>query len=110
MTSRDWTKINQAIEGGAVRQIGERAGPEQVLAYILSEKKFYHHATLRSAKAEKEFLQTALGKKMRIYKVWNASRKSIISDMELLRTNLNDFQNWGDAQHAIDRILSGAGY
>ena len=110
MNSRDWDKINTAIGAGVIRQAGERAGPDQMLAYILSDKKFYHHATLRSAKAEKEFLQTALGKKMRIYKVWNASRESIVSDMELLRSDLNNFQNWGAVQHAIDRVLSGAGY
>lgn len=110
MGSRDWEKINQAIKDGAVRKMGERAGSDQFLAYILSDKKFYHHANLNSAKAEKEFLQTALGKKMRIYKVWNCSRKSIISDMELLRNELKNFQNWGETQHAIDRILIGAGY
>ena len=110
MAWRDWKKINQAIEGGAVRKIGERAGPDQVLAYILSDKKFFHHANLRSAKAEKEFLQGALGKQMRIYKVWNVSRKGIITDMELLRSDLNKSKNWGDTQQAIDRILSGAGY
>ena len=107
---KDAEKIEEALAGGLVRLNGEKAPPDQPLTYILSDKKFYHHANLDSAKAEKEFLETALGRRMRIYKIWNANREIIEADMKLLRTALNNSLNWNKHDEAVDRILSGAGY
>ena len=108
--AKQWRKIQEAIETGLERKEGVRAEPGQPLTFILSDKKFYHHATLESAKAEKEFLQAALSKEMRIYKVWNTKREMVESDMKLLRNTLSNLPNWDDTQKAMDRILSGAGY
>ena len=108
--AKQWQKIQDAVATGIERKEGVRAEPGQPLTFILSDRKFYHHATLESAKAEKEFLQATLDKEMRIYKVWNARREMIDSDMKLLRKTLSNLTEWNDTQKAIDRILSGAGY
>jgi len=107
---KDREKINQAIANGLSRKIGEPAKPDQTLTYILSDKKFYHHANLISAKAEKEFLETALARQVRLYKVWNTNREYIEADMKLIRSELKNSSNWCGFQQAIDRILTGAGY
>jgi len=107
---KDWQKIRIAQEAGLVRAEGVKAEPNQILTYILSDKKFYHHATLESAKAEKEFLQAALQRDLKIYKVWNSKREMIDSDMRKLRHELSGISEWNDTQAAIDRILVGAGY
>lgn len=84
----DQERIDKAMANGFIRKKGERAAPHQALAYVLSDKRFYRHANLSSAKAEKDFLQAALGRKLRIYKVWNADREAIEADMTLLRNKL----------------------
>lgn len=107
---KDTEKIEDALANGLIRLDGEKAPPDQPLTYILSDKKFYHHANLESAKAEKEFLESALGRRMRIYKIWNANREITENDMKLLRTELNNSLDWNKHDEAVDRILNGAGY
>lgn len=107
---KDWEKIEIALKSGLVRKPGIKANPNQVLSYILSDKKFFHHATLESAKAEKEFLQKALQRDLKIYKVWNSKREMIESDMRHLRSELDRQSKWNDLHAAIDRVLVGAGY
>jgi len=109
-TDNNWIKIQQALENGIVRKQGVKADSCQSLTYILSDKKFFHHATLESAKAEKEFLQAALERELRIYKVWNSSRELIDNDMRYLRHELSVLSEWSDTQAALNRILVGAGY
>lgn len=106
----DAEKIRLALELGVSRGVGVRANPDQPLTYVLSDKKFFHHANIASAKAEKEFLQASLGRKIRIYKVWNINRVSIETDMSLLRDILSHQSDWNDESHAIDRLLTGAGF
>jgi len=55
-------------------------------------------------------LQTALGREIRIYKVWNSGQEVISSDMKLLRAELSGVSEGGKFQSALDRILCGAGY
>jgi len=103
-------KINQALSNGLKRVAGVKAEAGQPLTYILSEKKYFHHANLDSAKVEKEFLQEALGKKLQIYKIWNVSRETLDADLKMLRSELDKQPDWDAINQAVDRILCGAGY
>lgn len=102
--------IKLAIENGVYRAEGVKAEPDQSLTYILSERRYFHHANLESAKAEKYFLQAALGRSMSLYKVWNVNRETLEADLKLLRSKLDKETEWDDENHAVDRILTGAGY
>jgi len=103
-------KIQLALAKGLPRVAGVKAGAEQSLTYIISEKKYFHHANLDSAKIEKDFLQEALGKKLQIYKIWNIDRESLKADLRMLRGELDKQANWSPIELAIDRVLCGAGY
>ena len=103
-------KIQLALANGLPRVAGVKASAEQSLTYIISEKKYFHHANLESARVEKEFLQEALGKKMQIYKIWNVSRTVLDADLKMLRNELNKQPDWDPINQAVDRILCGAGY
>jgi len=103
-------KINLALSNGLKRVAGVKAEAGQPLTYILSEKKYFHHANLDSAKVEKEFLQEALGKKLQIYKIWNVSRETLDADLKMLRSELNKNTEWDLINQAVDRVLCGAGY
>jgi len=107
---RDWQKIQAAIKQGLVREQGVAAEIDQPLTFILSDRKFFHHASLESAKAEKEFLQTALGKRIRLYKVWNTTSDQIKTDMGIIRKELKQESNGSSFFLAIDRVLTGAGF
>jgi len=100
--------IKTAIENGVHRAEGVKAEPS--LTYILSERRYFHHANMESAKAEKYFLQAALGRSMSLYKVWNVNRETLEEDLKLLRAKLDKKTDWDDENHAIDRLLIGAGY
>ena len=103
-------KIQLALANGLPRAAGVKAGAKQSLTYIISEKKYFHHANLDSAKIEKEFLQEALGKKLQIYKIWNIDRESLEADLKMLRNELDNQSDWNSINQAVDRILCGAGY
>ena len=109
-TKKNAEKIKLALERGIHRAAGVKAEPNQSLTYILSERKYYHHANLESAKAEKDFLQIALGRDMLLYKVWNVGRQTLEADLKLLRAELDKKTKWDTAHRAIDRLLIGAGY
>ena len=102
--------VETALANGIMRKEGEKAYPGQPLTYILTDKAFYHHANFASAKAEKELLQAALHKNIRIYKVLNISGETIEADMKYLRGELNKNSNWSTSEETIDRLLTGAGY
>ena len=103
-------KIRLALAKGLPRSAGVKASAEQSLTFIISEKKYFHHANLESAKVEKDFLQEALGKKMQIYKIWNVSREALDTDLKMLRNELDNQSDWNLISQAVDRILCGAGY
>ena len=103
-------KIKLALSNGLHRVAGVKATREQALTFIVSEKKYFHHANLESANVEKEFLQEALGKKLQLYKVWNVRRETLAADMKMLRTELSKQDNWDAINQAVDRVLCGAGY
>lgn len=107
---KEWRQIEEAIASGIIRKPGERAAPNQTLTYILSDKKYFHHANLRSAKSEKEFLETVLGKDLKLYKVWNISRETAEADFKLIRSKLSSLSSWDVTFEAVDRIIAGAGY
>jgi len=106
----DWQKIQSALANGLVREQGVPAELNQAMTFVLSDRKFFHHATLASAKAEKEFLQTALGKRIRLYKVWNTSRKNVQTDMSLIRTGAEQLSNQSEFYKALDRVLMSSGF
>jgi len=107
---RDWQKIQTAVSQGLVREQTQAAEIDQVLTFVLSDKKFFHHASLSSAKAEKEFLQTALDKQMRIYKVWNVSSAEMQADLTLIRGEATKLSRSSNFYQALDRVLESAGY
>jgi len=109
-TKKNAEKIKLALERGVPRAAGVKADPDQSLTYILSERKYYHHANLESAKAEKDFLQVALGRNMSLYKVWNVGRETLEADLKLLRAELDKKSEWDAENQAINRLLIGAGY
>lgn len=108
--ANDYQKIKNALENGYDRKIGKRAHVSQTLTYVISDKKFFHHANIYSANAEKAFLEFALGREMRMYKVWNVKSDSAVADMKFLRYTLNNCANWNDNQIVMDRVLRSAGY
>lgn len=103
-------KIAHALANGLARAPGQKADPGQALTFILSDKRYFHHATMNSAKAEKRFLEQALGKKIQLYKVWNIQRTALEKDMMMLRAELSKESNWNAVHKAIDRLVCGAGY
>lgn len=102
--------VETALANGITRKEGVRAYPGQPLTYILTDKMFYHHANIASAKAEKEFLQIALHKNIRIYKVWNMSGEAIEADMTLIRNEAEKLPTKAGFYEALNRMLLGAGY
>jgi len=102
--------IAKALADGVVREERVQAEPDQLLTYILARHKQFHHATLESASNERYFLQTALGRRVRIFKIWNVGRKQIQHDFYMTRAMLDETEHWDPALHAIDRILKGAGF
>ena len=102
--------IENAIKAGIKRSRPVEASNNQILSYMLIEFKPFHHATLESASAERYFLQAALGKRIRMIKVWNTGRQAIQDDMCMLRAMLDETENWDPAFEALDRVLTGAGY
>lgn len=102
--------IAKALTDGVVRRERVQAKPDQLLTYILSRHKQFHHATLESASNERYFLQAALGRRVRIFKIWNVGRKQIKDDFYLLRAMLDETEHWDPAYHALDRVLKGAGF
>lgn len=109
-TGKNAELIKLAIENGVHRAEGVKAETDQALTYILSERRYFHHANMESAKAEKYFLQAALGRSMSLYKVWNVNRETLEEDLKLLRAKLDEKTDWDDENQAIDRLLIGAGY
>ena len=105
-----WKKIQKAIENGVVREQSKRAEPEQLLTYVLSDKKLFQHATIESAKSEKEFLQLALDRDIRIYKIWNVTRERLQNDMVLIRGEARKMSKRTNFYKALDRVLEGAGF
>lgn len=106
----DAEKIRLALANGLKRVAGVKAAAEQSLTFIISEKQYFHHANLESARVEKEFLQEALGKNLKIYKVWNVSRETLDADLKMLRSELDKIPEWDSINQAVDRVLCGAGY
>lgn len=106
----DKEKIEKALQDGLVRKETIKAGENQTLTYILSDKKFCHHATLESAKAERAFLKAALKRNLRIYRVWRSSPEIVDADFLNLRLELAKLPEWNDMHAALDRVLIGAGY
>lgn len=103
-------KIKKALREGVARQNPVAAPPSQTLTYVLAKRRFFHHATVESASAERYFLQAALGQRVRVMKIWNTGRDQIQDDMSLLRGMLSETESWDPAQEALDRVLKGAGY
>ena len=102
--------INKAIKAGIVRPKKVQATSDQILTYVLVEHRPFHHATIDSAKGEKYFMQAALGKRIRMMKVWNIGSEAIKNDMLLLRGMLDETEYWDPAFEALNRLLEGAGY
>ena len=107
---REKEQIEKALKNGIERPDSIEAPPEQSLAYILVAQKYFKHATLESASTERYFLQAALGKRLRIYKVWHTDRQAIKDDMSLLRGMLSENDDWDPAYDTLDRVLKGAGF
>lgn len=63
-----------------------------------------------SASNERYFLQAAFGRKVRIHKIWNDSRKEIKDDFYMVRAMLDETEHWDPAYESLDRILKGAGF
>ncbi|GEM_PF-6147791 len=106
----DKRNIEKARADGIQRKECIRAKPGQLLTYILSRHKTFHHATLESASDERYFLQAALGRKVRIHKIWNVGRQEVRDDFYMLRAMLDETENWDPAFECLDRILKGAGF
>lgn len=106
----DWQKKQAAVQAGIKRPEPIQAKPDQPLTYVLSDRKFFAHASLSSAKAEKEFLQAALDRPIKIYKVWNTQSIQINKDMTLIRRETEKLQASTSFYKALVRVLSGAGY
>lgn len=102
--------IAKALIDGVERKERIEAKPEQLLTYVLVRHKLFHHATLEGASNERYFLQAALGRKIRIYKIWNVGRKQIKNDFHILRAMLDESKDWDPAFEALNRILKGAGF
>jgi len=102
--------IAKALADGVVREDRVKAEQDQLLTYILVRHKQFHHATIESASNERYFLQAALGRRVRIFKIWNVGRKQIQHDFYMTRAMLDETEHWDPALHAIDRILKGAGF
>ena len=96
--------IAKALTDGVVRQERVQAEPDQLLTYILARHKQFHHATLESASNERYFLQAALGRRVRIFKIWNVGRKQIKNDFYMLRAMLDETEHWDPAYNALDRV------
>ncbi|MDB2439466.1 hypothetical protein N9W89_12190 [Hellea sp.] len=103
-------KIEKALADGISRPVSVKAEYNQSLTYILSKSKLFHHATLESASAEKYFLQAALGRKLRIYKIWNVGRDEVKDDLYMLIAMLDETEVWDPAFEALDRVMKGAGF
>lgn len=106
----DKENISKALAHGIVRKDYVRAKPGQLLTYIISRHRNFHHATLESASDERYFLQAAFGRKVRIYKIWNVGRQEIKDDFHMLRAMLDETEHWDPAYESLDRILKGAGF
>ncbi len=110
MTEKDNILIQKALTAGIERPEWQRAKLGQSLTYILSRSSHFHHGNIKSASAERYFLQAALGRKIRIFKIWNIGRTAIKDDLSLLRGMLDETEHWDPAFEALDRILQGAGF
>lgn len=110
LSESDQRYIDRAIEDGLERKKHVRAKPGQLLTYILSRNKTFHHGTLESASNERYFLQAAFGRKVRIHKIWNVSRKEVKDDFYMVRAMLDETEHWDPAFESLDRILKGAGF
>ena len=106
----DNRNMQKAIADGIQRPEKVRAFSDQILTFVLAKNWKFHHGTLESASKERYFLQAALGRKVRIFKIWNTGRKQVQDDMSLLRGMLSETESWDPAFEALDRILKGAGY
>ena len=107
---QDREKIENALANGLVRQEGQRAAPDQLMSYILSDRKFFSHATLESAKSEKDFLEVVLGRQIRIYKVLNVKRELLQNDMVLMRSEAEKLSKRTKFYKSLNRVLEGAGF
>lgn len=106
----DQRNIEKAIVDGVERKESVKAKPGQLLTYIISRKRTFHHGTFESASNERYFLQAAFGRKVRIHKIWNISRKELRDDFYMVRAMLDETEHWGPAFESMDRILKGAGF
>lgn len=106
----DKENITKAVADGVLRKDRNPAKPGQLLTYVISRHKNFHHATLESASDERYFLQAAFGRKVRIYKIWNVGRQQIKDDFYMLRAMLDETEHWDPANECLDRILKGAGF
>jgi len=106
----DRQRIRDAVNGGLVRRPALRAAPDQVLTYVLSDRQFFPHASIESAKFEKDFLEAALGRQIRMYKVWNTNRKRVHADMTLLRSEAEKLPKQTKFYKSLDRVLESAGF
>lgn len=106
----DRHNIAKALADGVQRKEPVKAEPGQLLTYILTRHKTFHHATLESASDERYFLQAAFGRKVRIHKIWNVCRQDVKNDFLMLRAMLDETEHWDPAFESLDRILKGAGF
>ena len=106
----DNRNVQKALAAGIKRPENVRAFQGQILTFVLARKWRFHHGTLESASQERYFFQAALGRKVKIYKIWNTGRQQVQDDMSLLRGMLSETESWDPAYEALDRILKGAGF
>jgi len=103
-------KNHGAVQGGLYRENAKRAEPGQILTYVISDKELFPHATMQSAKAEKDFLEEVLDRRMRMYKVWNTNLKQVQADMTLLRNEAEKLPKQTKFYKLLDRVLDSAGF